>query len=144
MDYMDPDVRCSPKDCSTYSLTHALFQCMVIGLHSTGEARTLELVDSQGHDGFPSNSFWMVYRPNKHRPFWITWAGHVTVLTTQQQMLAQWPSGFMLLPCVQMMMIMINYDYSKSIINQRRSRNLKTFSWMKGLNFDWYFIKICS
>ena len=91
MDYMDPDVRCPPKDCSTYSLTHALFQCMVIGLHSTGEARTLELVDSQGHDGFPSNSFWMVYRPNKHRPFWITWAGHVTVLTTQQQMLADQP-----------------------------------------------------
>ena len=30
------------------SLTHALFQCVVIGLHSTGEARTLEQVEELG------------------------------------------------------------------------------------------------
>ena len=83
----------------------------------------------------------------------------MTVLTTQQQILADqpvklfieqhsaqyttsfkmWdlgdlgsqcghgPSGFMFLPCTEIMMIMINCDYSKSIINQRRLLILKTF-----------------
>ena len=86
-------------------------------------------------------------------------ASHVTVLTTQQQMLAdQWfqllkeqhstqhttpfktwsgdlgrqcghgPSGFILLACVKMMIIMISYDYTKSVINQRRLVVLKEFS----------------
>ena len=38
--------------------------------------------DSQGHDGFPSNSFWTVYRPKKHRPFFITWAAMWPYTTT--------------------------------------------------------------
>ena len=98
---------------------------------------------------------------------------HVTVLTTQQQMLGdqpfqlfielhstqhttpfkkcssdlgsqtgQGPSGFMLLPCVKMMMIMmimITYDYSIRVINQRRLVILKAFSWMKILELRLIF-----
>ena len=45
----------------------------------TTQLNRFRTVTSQGHDGFPSNSFRTMYRPNKHRPFWITWA-------------AMWPS----------------------------------------------------
>ena len=55
----------------------------------------------------------------------------------------QGPSGFMLLPCVKMVMIMISYDYKKSIKNQRLII-LKTFLEWKCLSFDWYFIEVCS
>ena len=42
------------------SLTHALFQCVVIGLHSTGEARTLEQVEELGGElnDFVSTAKW--------------------------------------------------------------------------------------
>ena len=51
----------------------------------------------------------------------------------------QGPSGSMLLSCVNMMMIMISYDYSKSVINQRRLVILKAFFVMKILEFPLIF-----
>ena len=50
-------------------------------LHCSG-SHLKRCSNSLGHDGFPSNSFWTVYRPKKHRPFWITWAAMWPYTTT--------------------------------------------------------------
>ena len=83
------------------------------------------------------------------QPFQLFIKQHSTQHTTPVKMCSgdlgsqcgQGPSGFMLLPCVKMMMIMISYGYSKIIITQRRLMILKTLSWMKMLErrpiFDW-------
>ena len=81
------------------------------------------------------------------QPFQLFIKQHSTKRTTPVKMCSgdlgsqcgQGPSGFMLLPCVKMMMIMISYGYSKSIINQRRLMILKTLSRMKMLELRLIF-----
>ena len=86
--------------------------------------------NSQGHNGFPSNSFWTVYRPKKHRPFWITWAAMWPYTTTN--------AGWSAVPTIYRTALHSAHNTIQNVFWWFR-QHLKAFSWMKFLELRLIF-----